>query len=145
MSFVAKESKTKKELEVIIALRYKILRKPWDKPLESASDQLEESSINAYIADEKGNAIACGRLQENENLVGQIRYMAVDDTYQGKGLGKLLLKFLEGKGKELGLEKIELHARENALRFYEASGYKHKELSYKLWDIIQHYLMEKRL
>jgi len=143
--FVVKESGTQKELDAILDLRYKILRAPWKQSLESATDGLETASINAYIADEKGTVIACGRLQENENKIGQVRYMAVDDAYQGKGLGKLILSFLEKKGKELGLEKIELHARENALAFYESAGYKHKEISYKLWGIIQHYLMEKFL
>jgi len=143
--FVVQEAKTQKELDAIISLRYKILRQPWNQSLESASDGLEANTINAFIEDENGNAIACGRLQENENKIGQIRFMAVDATYQGKGLGKLVLKFLEEKGKLMGLEKIELHARENALAFYESAGYKHKELSYKLWDIIQHYLMEKNL
>lgn len=141
--YQVKEAQTRNDLEAIILLRYKILRQPWNQALETASDGLENTSINALIMDVSGNAIACGRLQKNEGGIGQIRYMAVDDTFQGKGLGKQVLAFLEKKGKELGLQKIELHARENALRFYEGAGYLHKEKSYKLWDIIQHYLMEK--
>ena len=143
--FQVKESSTAKELAGIIALRYKILRQSWNQPAETATDNLEDSSINAYIEDEQGNIVACGRLQENENKTGQIRYMAVDNSYQGKGLGKLILSFLEQKGKSLGMQKIELHARENALEFYKSAGYAHKEISYKLWGIIQHYLMEKEL
>lgn len=143
--YTVKEAKTHNELKAIISLRYKVLRQPWNQSAETASDELEATSINAFIADANGNAIACGRLQENENKTGQVRFMAVDDAYQGKGLGKSILSFLEEKGRELGLEKIELHARENALAFYESAGYKHKEISYKLWDIIQHYLMEKYL
>src|SRR5688572_6273777 len=113
--FEVKESGTEKELEAIIDLRYEILRKPWDQPKDTASDNLEKNSINAYISDASGKVIACGRLQENEGKTGQIRYMAVDNSYQGKGLGKLIVNFLEQKGKELGLKKIELQARENAV------------------------------
>lgn len=140
-----KQATTKKEVEAIIELRYKILRKPWDQPKETATDSLEETSINIFIADENDNVLACGRLQENENKVGQIRYMAVDDSQQGKGLGKKIVQALEKKGKDIGLKKIELQARENAVDFYKSNGYTIKEKSFLLWDIIQHYLMEKEI
>ncbi len=140
-----KQAITKQEVEAIIELRYKILRKPWDQPKETATDGLEETSINFFISDENGIALACGRLQENENKVGQIRYMAVDDSQQGKGLGKKIVQALEKKGKEIGLKKIELQARENAVEFYKSNGYAIKEKSFLLWGIIQHYLMEKDL
>ena len=143
--FSVKEARTKEEFEAILELRYKILRQPWNQPIDTATDELEFKSINAYIADEGGSVIACGRLQENEHKTGQIRYMAVDSNYQGKGLGKLILQFLEQKGRVLGLQKIELQARENALEFYKSSGYVLKEKSFLLWGIIQHYLMEKQL
>ncbi|MBA3682962.1 MAG: GNAT family N-acetyltransferase [Bacteroidetes bacterium] len=140
-----KQATGKKEVEAMIDLRYKILRRPWDQPKETATDGLEETSINLFITDETGTALACGRLQENENKVGQIRYMAVDDSQQGKGLGKKIVQALEKKGKELGLTKIELQARENAVEFYKSNGYTIKEKSFLLWDLIQHYLMEKEL
>lgn len=136
---------TKQEVEAIIDLRYKILRKPWDQPKETATDGLEETSINVFITDENGIALACGRLQENENKIGQIRYMAVDDSQQGKGLGKKIVQALEKKGTEMGLKKIELQARENAVNFYKSNSYSVKEKSFLLWGIIQHYLMEKQL
>ncbi len=128
----------------IIDLRYAILREPWDKPKETATDGMEESSINAYI-EENGKAIACGRLQDNGNGLGQIRYMAVDANYQGKGLGKLIVSKLEEEAKRIGLTTIELQARENAVEFYKSQGYIVEETSFKLWDIIQHYLMVKEI
>ena len=143
--FSVKESSSPKELDAIISLRYKILRQPWKQPAETATDALEKMSCNAYIEDNKGTVMACGRLQENENKIGQIRYMAVDTSYQGKGLGKLILQFLEQKAKTQGLAKIELQARENAVKFYETNGYVIKEKSFLLWGIIQHYLMAKDL
>jgi N-acetylglutamate synthase-like GNAT family acetyltransferase len=139
-----KQATSKEELEAIVQLRYKILRKPWNQPIDTAADNLEEKSINAYI-EVDGNVIACGRLQENENKIGQIRYMAVDDHFQGKGLGKEILKFLEQKAGELKLVAIELQARENALDFYKRNHYSIKEKSFLLWGIIQHYLMDKKL
>ncbi|MBL7921074.1 MAG: GNAT family N-acetyltransferase [Bacteroidia bacterium] len=140
-----KQANTKQEVEAIIDLRYKILRQPWDQPRDTGTDNLEDRSINAFIADESGLVLACGRLQENDNKIGQIRFMAVDASQQGKGLGKKIVEFLEVKGKEIGLKKIELQARENAVEFYKSNGYSIKEKSFLLWGIIQHYLMEKEL
>lgn len=131
------------EVERIIDLRVKILRKPWNQPAETATDAMESKSINAYIETENKEIVACGRLQENENKVGQIRFMAVDDSQQGKGLGKMIVNALEIEGKKLKLNTIELQARENAVEFYKSCGYTIKEKSFLLWGIIQHYLMEK--
>lgn len=143
--FKVKQAQTSEELGAIVELRYAVLRQPWNQPKNTASDDLESQSINAYITDENGTCIACGRLQENEGRVGQIRYMAVDPAYQGKGLGKMVIQFLEEKAKELNLKKIELQARENAVEFYKASGYEIAETSFLLWGIIQHYRMEKAI
>ena len=132
------------ETNKIIELRYEVLRKPWDKAKETATDDLETESINAFIEHE-GVVIACGRLQNNGNNIAQIRYMAVNNTFQGKGLGKLILKKLEEEAGFMNIATIELQARENALEFYKANNYTIKATSFKLWDIIQHYLMTKSI
>lgn len=141
--FTVKEAQNKKDIERILQLRYNVLREPWNQPIDTATDTIEEKSINAYIEDKNGDVIACGRLQENENKIGQIRFMAVSDAYQGKGLGKLIVQHLEKRGNDLQLKSIELQARENAVNFYKSCGYSIKEKSFLLWGIIQHYLMEK--
>jgi N-acetylglutamate synthase-like GNAT family acetyltransferase len=135
---------TQNQIDTIINLRYDILRMPWNQPKETSSDGMEDTAINAFIED-NGKAIACGRLQDNGAGVGQIRFMAVDANYQGKGLGKLIVAKLEAEAKRIGLTTIELQARENAVEFYKSQGYSVKETSFKLWDIIQHYLMTKEI
>ena len=132
------------QIDAIIDLRYDILRKPWNQPKETSTDGMEDIAINAFIEDD-GKTIACGRLQDNGGRVGQIRYMAVNENYQGKGLGKLIVTKLEEEALKINLHSIELQARENALKFYKSQGYIVKETSFKLWDIIQHYLMTKEL
>jgi len=141
--YKVKQATTENDFKNILQLRYDVLRKPWNQPIETATDNLEHSSINVFIEDENGNAIACGRLQENENHIGQIRFMAVSPNHQGKGLGKLILQFLEEKAKEKNIVEIQLQARENALDFYKSCGYTIKEKSFLLWGQIQHYLMMK--
>jgi N-acetylglutamate synthase-like GNAT family acetyltransferase len=143
--FIVREASSAQELKSILNLRYKVLREPWNQPASTATDSLENSSLNAYISDDSGKAIACARLQENENKVGQIRFMAVDSAYQGKGLGKMIVEHLEKRAKDIGLNLVELQARENAVRFYESCGYKIREKTFLLWGIIQHYLMEKKI
>ena len=135
---------TQKELDDIIELRYLVLREPWNKPKSTATDELEATSVNAFIED-NGNVIACGRLQDNGAGVGQIRYMAVHPDYQGKGLGKRIVTTLEEEARKINILSIELQARENAVEFYKSQGYSIKETSFKLWDIIQHYLMVKTI
>ena len=135
---------TQNQIDAIIDLRYDILRKPWNQPKETSSDGMEDTAINAFIVD-NGKVIACGRLQDNGEGLGQIRYMAVDSDYQGRGLGKLIVIKLEEEARNINLRTVELQARENAVEFYKSQGYAVKETSFKLWDIIQHYLMTKNL
>lgn len=142
--FKVQIAKDKATIDRIIDLRYDVLRKPWDKPKETATDDLENASINAYI-EKNGEVIACGRLQDNGSGIGQIRFMAVQANYQGKGLGKLILVKLEEEALNNKMHTIELQARDNALLFYKNCGYAIKEKSFILWDIIQHYLMIKEL
>jgi len=136
---------TQKELEDIFALRYRILRAPWNQPADTASDELENTSLNAFIKNEQQEIVACGRLQENAGKVGQIRYMAVREDQQGKGLGKMIVDFLEIEAQKKGFVAVELQARENAVKFYESQGYQVKEKTFLLWGLIQHYLMHKSI
>lgn len=142
--YTVKQALDMEDVSRIINLRYDVLRKPWNQPIDTASDDLEGQSINAYI-EHAGTVVACGRLQDNGGGVGQVRFMAVAQKYQGKGLGNLVMAFLEKRAMEEGLHTIELQARENAVVFYELNGYTIREKTFLLWGIIQHYLMSKRL
>jgi GNAT superfamily N-acetyltransferase len=135
---------TGEALERIFRLRYEILRAPWGQSYESSHDELDGAAWNAYIDSSEG-AVACGRLQDNGGGVGQIRYMAVREDQQGKGLAKAVLAFLENIARKSGMHTIELQARENAVSFYLSQGYEKREKSHNLWGMIQHYRMVKIL
>jgi N-acetylglutamate synthase-like GNAT family acetyltransferase len=141
--YSVKEASTPAERERIFKLRYEVLRQPWNQPENTSSDELDDTAINAFIEDAHQNVIACGRLQENPGRIGQVRYMAVSPAFQGKGLGKKILVFLEQKAAESGLKSVQLQARENAVPFYKQCGYTVNEPTFLLWGLIQHYLMEK--
>jgi N-acetylglutamate synthase-like GNAT family acetyltransferase len=140
-----KEVKTDEEFQRVFQLRVKVLRTPWNQDPATATDAIEKNCINAYLEDEEFRVLGCARLQKNSAEQGQIRFMAIDPSCQGKGLGKQLIHYLEQRAKSKGLNKIELQARENAVAFYTSCGYTIREKSFLLWGLIQHYLMDKSI
>ena len=103
--------------------RWKILRKPLGKSIESLKDSFEDNSFH-LIAIKDNKIIACGRLHFNSKLEAQIRYMAVEEHLQGQGIGKKILEILEYKAKENNVTHIILNARDHVIKFYENSGYR---------------------
>ena len=94
-----------KEFKEYDLFRWKILRKPIGKEIDSLKDQYEESSFHLIcIKDEI--IIGCGRLHFNNKDEAQIRYMAVEERYQGKGIGKKILELLEKNAKKIMLRKL---------------------------------------
>lgn len=138
--------KNHQEWEKYYQLRWEVLRKPWNQPKGSEKDNFEDNSFHFMALDTHSQEIlgVC-RLQKNSDNEGQIRFMAVSENAQGKGIGKLLLTAAENKAKELGLKKIVLQARENAVPFYKACQYEIIEKTFLLFNSIQHYLMTKNL
>ena len=140
------EPTTSKEFKKYYNLRYEILRKPWGRFPGSERDEGEETSIHRMIIDNTtGNALAVGRLQFNSKDEAQIRYMAVADDLQGKGLGNQIISALEDVARGKGIQRIILSARGNALQFYKNNGYKIMKKTHLLFGEIQHWLMEKEL
>lgn len=133
---------TESEWEAYYDLRYRVLRKPLNQPLGSERNEGDATGIHfALFNDEKIVAIA--RLDQASPKISQVRFVAVDDTAQGKGYGRIIMEATEAKSKDLGNEKMILHARDYAVDFYLRLDYKVVEKSYKLFDVLQHYLMEK--
>jgi len=126
-------------------LRWRILRTPWQKS-GSTRDETDGSSIHRMVVCNKNSTVvAVGRVHRLENQQGQIRYMAVEQGFERQGNGSLLLVSLEKAARMMELETVLLHARENALPFYQHHGYTLVERSFLLFDEIQHYLMTKQI
>lgn len=53
----------------------------------------------------------------------QLRFMAVDADFQGRGFGAAVLEAAEATLLELGAEQLWANARDVALGFYEATGW----------------------
>lgn len=133
---------TPKEWEQYYALRYDVLRKPLNQPIGSERNDGDLTGIH-FALYEDGMLRAIARLDKVDETTGQTRFVAVDPIVQGKGFGKLIMEAVEAKSIERGDKKMILHARDYALQFYLRLGYTEIEKSYKLFDVLQHYLMEK--
>lgn len=133
---------TPKEWEQYYALRYDVLRKPLNQPIGSERNDGDLTGIH-FTLYEDGMLRAIARLDKVDETTGQTRFVAVDPIVQGKGFGKLIMEAVEAKSNERGDKKMILHARDYALQFYLRLGYTEIEKSYKLFDVLQHYLMEK--
>lgn len=123
-------------------LRWRLLRQPWQQPKGSEKDQLEDNSIHK-AAILNNQVIAVGRIHFTDRNEAQIRYMAVDDTFQSKGVGRLILKSLESAAHAQNIHHIFLHARENAVDFYKKNQYQPIKSTHVLYGKIQHVLMKK--
>ena len=117
-----KSPDNKEEFDKYDLFRWKILRQPIGKSVQSLKDAHENSSFHLIgLIDKK--IVACGRLHLNSPDEAQIRYMAVDDYHRGKGIGKQVVEELESYAKLKKVDSIILNARDHAIRFYEKSGY----------------------
>ena len=139
------EPSTPDELQRYYDLRWKVLRAPWNQPRGSEQDEQEQSSHHLMIVDDNNVVVAVGRLHFNTVHEAQIRYMAVADDQQRKGLGTLLLNALENRAIELGTSRIVLDARETAVRFYRIQGYEVQGPGHILFNDIAHLKMQKDL
>ena len=124
-------------------LRYRVLREPWQQA--RGSERNEGDAQAEHFAYFNGaEIIGVGRLDVMRPDQCQIRFMAVDPRYQGKGIGKALMLNMEDIAWKHGAEEVILHAREIALPFYKSLNYTVLEKSHLLFDEIQHYLMSKQ-
>jgi N-acetylglutamate synthase-like GNAT family acetyltransferase len=133
------------DFERYYALRFEVLRKPWNQPLGSEKDELESSAQHIMVLDDQGNPAGVCRMQYNSASEAQIRFMGVREDMRGMGVGKKMLDYFESIARQKGITRIVLQARENALLFYKNNGYLETEKTFLLWGQIQHFRMEKEL
>jgi predicted GNAT family N-acyltransferase len=132
-----------KEYHQMVKLREDILRRPLG--LAFSLDELEAEKNNLLIGDfEDGDILGCCMLVEESPEVTKLRQMAVLNVLQGKGIGRALMQFAENLARDHGYRTLTMHARKNAVGFYEKMGYRVKGAEF-LEVSIPHYEMEKEL
>jgi len=135
---------TSREWEQYYHLRFTVLREPWGQLKGGEILKDEAQADHAMVVDTETNKIVgVARMQTNSPTQGQVRCVAVSPHAQGKGVGKLLMNYLEDIAQQKGFTEMILDARENAVKFYLSIGYKILEESYLLFGEIQHWKMRK--
>ncbi|MFT5778673.1 MAG: putative GNAT family N-acyltransferase [Crocinitomicaceae bacterium] len=143
MNIEIRTPKTDQEWESYYDLRYRILRAPLDKP--RGSERNDQDAIGIHFALYDDNALkAIARLDQSEEGISQVRFVAVEENSQGKGYGRQIMLATEEAAAARGDSKMILHARDYAVDFYLKIEYEIVEKSYKLFDVLQHFLMEKQ-
>jgi len=120
-----------------------LLRRPLG--LGFQPEELEAEKDHVLIAAfEDDTMLGCCMLVEEKPGCVRLRQMAVLNDLQGKGIGRALMNFAENIARDLGYKLITMHARKNAIGFYEkmsyvVSGDEFTEIT------IPHFRMEKKL
>ena len=133
-----------KEFEEYDLFRWKVLRKPIGKTIETLKDKFDKDSFHIIGLYNKV-IIASGRAHFNNDDEAQIRYMAVDNAFRTKGIGKEVLKILEEYIKKNNAKKIILNARNDVIKFYKNSNYLIVEEYLGSDTGIPHTKMEKKI
>ena len=127
----------------MVQLRNEILRKPLGLSLTQQDLDKEENDIliAAYDDDEM---LGCCVLSPVDGNTLRLRQMAVQGNLQGKGIGASIMSFAENIARDKGYKKLYMHARNNAIGFYEKFGYKINGNEFEEINI-PHHIMEKKI
>lgn len=110
------------EYHEMVDLRDRILRKPLG--LSFTSEQLASESnqwhVGAFL---DGKLIGCLLMLEVDERTIKMRQVAVDASMQGQGIGTRLVSYCEEFCIKKGYCRIELHARKEAVKFYQDLAY----------------------
>ncbi len=104
-------------------LRNKVLLRPIGIP-DFGWEMNDEKSWH-FVAMDKLELIGCVLLVplNKERSKGQLIQMAVENNWQGKGVGKLLVQSLIAFATAKGIKEIEIHSRAEVATFYEQFGF----------------------
>ena len=127
----------------MVKLRDDVLRRPLG--LTFTEEELETEKEHMLIAAfEDETMLGCCMLIEEPPAGIRLRQMAVLNDLQGKGIGRALMNFAENLARDRGFRVIRMHARINAVGFYEKVGY--RVIGDQFIEVtIPHYVMEKKL
>ena len=109
------------ELEASYRLRHAVFTIGQGVPPEIERDDADDSALHVVAVD-GDELLGTGRLVDagEHARLGRI---AVADSAQGRGIGRLVVSELEQQASRLGLSVVRLHAQEQVVGFYERLGY----------------------
>ena len=121
-SISIKEVQTPEELKQTQAIRVKVLESEQGFPHDMNIDGLDESADHILILDD-GVPVATARLTVTDSGEGKIARIAVLGSHRGVGLGKRLIRGLEGVAKRRGLRTLHVEPHAHLEPFFRVLGY----------------------
>ena len=112
---------TEEDMEAAVSIRFRVFVDEQSVPPEIELDEYDAVATHA-IAVEDGQAVGTGRMyfEGGEARIGR---MAVDLSHRRRGVGGLILRFLEEEAQAQGATEIVLHAQDYVKAFYASHGY----------------------
>lgn len=108
-------------------------------PLDKEFDEGDDVSKKYILVKDDIYPIGTCRLHVTGEAEAKIERVAVLEEYRGKGIGRMIIKGAEEWLSELGVKKIIITSREDAVGFYEALGYnadRSKTISGEVFDTV---------
>ncbi|MCG3198611.1 MAG: GNAT family N-acetyltransferase [Candidatus Omnitrophica bacterium] len=135
-------------VDEILDLRYRVLIVGTKRASAEVPGDREEKTLHvgAFL---NGRAIGCASLLPAEwegTHAWQLRCMAIEPSFQGKGLGSSVLAYLEDLALKQSPARIFwCNARIEAVGFYEKQGWRAVSEEYVIDDVGPHRRMLRRL
>lgn len=93
-------------------------------------EEIKEKASNGhfYVVKDNDKIIGCGGIGAYWDSLTEswIHTIFVAPDYQGKGIGRKIIEFLENDEYAKRANRIEIHAAMSAIPFYRKLGYEHK-------------------
>ncbi|WP_078555112.1 GNAT family N-acetyltransferase [Bacillus alkalicellulosilyticus] len=110
-----------KQLKDAFHVRTVVFIEEQNVPLEEEIDQFEDEATHFVVYD-KEKPVGAGRLREVDGYA-KVERICILSSYRGKGVGVLLMEYIESLSKAKGLQKAKLNAQTHAEHFYQKLGY----------------------
>ena len=106
-----------------LELRYRVLREPLGMGRDTVRFRFEDDTLHLVALDRAGGVVGCVLFHAESATGGRLLQMAVTPSLQGHGVGAALVRALEAALRKRGVHHVHLHARDEAIGFYERLGY----------------------
>lgn len=141
-----KVPRTKDDFKAYYELRYRVLRAPWGQPKDTEKDDFEPISQHFMaVDDENGKVVGVIKMFEKEVGVGWVSHLAIDPSYQKRGIGRLLMDTVENAAKDKGYHIIGCMSRLNTTAYFERFGFETAGLPTQYFGTTQVLWMEKEI
>lgn len=108
----------------LVQLRYKILLEPLGLKFLDDHRQKEANYLHIGCIEQLDDSLVGGlMLAPVDGDTIRLMQVAVDNKYQGEGIGRDLVKYAEKRAKQAGFHRIIMHAMLSVVDFYEKMGY----------------------